>query len=126
MTPEAAMREVLERYKLVRVSDGWSVQTVRDGGYADEYFHGTRAECQAWIDREAFAAGQAKLWQDISTAPRDGTHFLAYEPTGDMYRAAYHSDGYLMSFCGQPVVQPPEPTHWMQPLPTPPAVEGEG
>lgn len=59
-------------------------------------------------------------WQPIETAPRDGTHFLAYEPTGDMYRAAYHSHGYVMAFGGQPVVNPPEPTHWM-PVPASPA-----
>ena len=58
-------------------------------------------------------------WPPIETAPKDGTHFLAYEPTGDMYRAAYNRDGYLRAFCGQPVVETPEPTHW-RPLPTPP------
>ena len=58
-------------------------------------------------------------WQPIETAPKDGTHFLAYEPCGDMYRAAYHQDGYIMAFGGQPVVDTPEPTHWM-PLLEPP------
>lgn len=58
-------------------------------------------------------------WQPIETAPKDGTHFLAYEETGDMYRAAYGRDGKLRNFGGQPVVMPPEPTHWA-PCPTPP------
>ena len=63
-------------------------------------------------------------WREIESAPKDGRHFLAYEDTGDMYRAAFHRDGYLIAFCGQPVVQSPEPTHWM-PLPAPPTKGGE-
>ena len=79
-------------------------------------------------ERPALAAHVMPGWQPIETAPRDGTHFLAYEPTGDMYRAAYHSHGYVMAFGGQPVVKPPEPTHWMlvPPSPTASAAEAEG
>lgn len=61
-------------------------------------------------------------WQGIETAPKDGTHFLAYEDTGDIFRAAYHREGYLMCWGSQPVVQTPEPTHWM-PLPAAPTGE---
>lgn len=63
-------------------------------------------------------------WQPISTAPKDGTHFLAYALNGDMYRAAYHQDGYFISFCGQPAAHDPEPDFW-QPLPSAPQ-EAEG
>lgn len=52
-------------------------------------------------------------WQDISSAPRNGTHFLAVDDCGDACRCAYHSEGYIMSFCGQPVVRPFEPIMWM-------------
>lgn len=70
--------------------------------------------------------GLAHDWQPISTAPRDGTHFLAYE-SGNIYRAFVHPDGYFVSRCGQPVAHQPEPTHW-QPLlsPNPPASTGVG
>lgn len=52
-------------------------------------------------------------WQPIETAPKDGTYFLAYEPSGDMYRAAYNRDGAFSAFCGRSVVYSPEPTHWI-------------
>jgi hypothetical protein len=72
------------------------------------------------------AALRAQEWQPIESIPDEyvntGKHFLAYEATGDMYSAAYHSDGYIVSFCGQYVSVPPEPTHWM-PLPAPPATD---
>lgn len=60
-------------------------------------------------------------WRPIETAPKDGTHFLAYEATGDMFRAAFHREGYLMCFGGQPCVQTPEPDFWMPLPPAPPA-----
>lgn len=69
-------------------------------------------------------AAPADGWQGIDTAPKDGTHFLAYEDTGDIFRAAYHREGYLMCWGSQPVVQTPEPTHWM-PLPAAPTGEGK-
>lgn len=64
-------------------------------------------------------------WLPIETAPRDGTHYLAYWPAGlswshgtmmetwflaDHYESAYES--------GEPGA-PESPTHWM-PLPEPP------
>lgn len=67
----------------------------------------------------------ADQWRDIASAPKDGTHFLPREDTGDTYRAAFHRDGYFMSFCGQPVVCSPTPTHWM-PLPQGPSVDRDG
>ena len=63
--------------------------------------------------------GDVMEWQPIETAPKDGTHFLAYEECGDMYRAAYGAHDTLEAFCGQYVTETPEPTHWM-PLPDAP------
>lgn len=71
------------------------------------------------------SVGGAEGWQPIETAPKDGSHFLAYEPTGDMYRAAYGRDDVLHAFCGQPVVYSPEPTHWM-PVPVSPTPSSSG
>lgn len=61
---------------------------------------------------------------DMENAPRDGTHFLAVDEAGDACRCAYHSEGYLSSFCGQPVVQPFEPIAWRpwEPVPEQEAV----
>jgi hypothetical protein len=76
------------------------------------------------------AAPPVDGWQPIETAPRDGTHFLAVDEAGDACRCAYHAHGYIMSFCGQPVVQPFEPISWMPwlsvPLPQPPNNERTG
>lgn len=63
-------------------------------------------------------------WQDIATAPRDGTPVLAYAPATDPVKwaidlpslicaAAYHDDaGWCVCTCR-------EVTHW-RPLPAPP------
>lgn len=56
-------------------------------------------------------------WRSMESAPRDGTHFLAVDEAGDACRAAFHSEGCLLSFCGQPVVQTFEPILW-QPWPS--------
>lgn len=71
----------------------------------------------------AEARGREAAWQTMDSAPKDGTHFLAYEPTGDMYRAAYGADGTLHSYCGQYVTEPPEPTHWQPAPPSPPSAK---
>jgi hypothetical protein len=57
-------------------------------------------------------------WRSIRTAPEDQL-ILLYE-YGDMYAGKWESiGGYWSSFCGQPVIAEPEPSHWM-PLPDPP------
>lgn len=85
-----------------------------------------RFECGSDVDhvRKIVRAylDAADGWRDIASAPKDGTHFLACDDGGDMYRAAYTEDGYICVFCGQPAAYIPEPTVW-RPLPTPP--EGE-
>lgn len=70
------------------------------------------------------ASGDGReAWRPIESAPRDGSKFLAYEE-GHWYAARYFDPEVLEAYCGQPVVQPPEPTHW-QPLPAPPAAQAE-
>lgn len=57
----------------------------------------------------------------IETAPKDGTHVLCCDDDGAIFRGAYNDEdeGFWSAMCGQPVVYPPEPTHW-RPLPHPP------
>lgn len=60
----------------------------------------------------------SEAWRPIESAPVR-KRVLLYQD-GDIY--AGRRDGkrsYWQSFCGQPVVWTPEPTHWM-PLPNPP------
>lgn len=63
-------------------------------------------------------------WQPIETAP-ESTRILVREGD-DIYAAELYQSPYgarvWSSYCGQPVVYPPEPDHWM-PLPAPPNVE---
>ena len=69
------------------------------------------------------AALRAQEWQDIETAPRDGTRFLGMFQNAETYRvtwwssrqAAQHGNGWVFSQNGLTT-----PTHW-RPLPTPPA-----
>lgn len=57
------------------------------------------------------------MWLKINTAPKDGTRVLLWED--DNVYAGKWEDDCWHSFCGQPVVYTPEPTHW-QPEPLPP------
>lgn len=62
-------------------------------------------------------------WMPIETAPQDDWILAAEARSPDStypaYAARWHSAGYWMVNCGQPVVYPSDPTHWM-PLPSPP------
>lgn len=66
-------------------------------------------------------------WQDIATAPRDGTRILGINDRGQFvieFDADWGSDGWWMVSDGKFDERPlrgSEPTHWM-PLPTPPQV----
>lgn len=64
---------------------------------------------------------RATGWQPIETAPKGkySKNVLLYED-GDYYAGSWNEEyGCWASYCGQPVVWTPEPTHWM-PLPKPP------
>lgn len=71
--------------------------------------------------------GERATWQDISTAPKDGTSVIACRLTSPphveaMYWVPYDNGGgaWHWSFDGDSPNQ--QPTHWM-PLPQPPAQE---
>lgn len=55
------------------------------------------------------------LWQAIDSAP-SYTRILVRDSDGDVYRAAFEPDldgaRIWRAYCGQPVVQPPEPVEW--------------
>lgn len=64
-------------------------------------------------------------WQDIITAPKDGTYVLLFTPSGIVECSYDDFDGWVQSSCrtsydghGE-VFLIDKPTHWM-PLPTPP------
>jgi len=68
-------------------------------------------------------------WQDISTAPKDGTYVIVYqtgvwEPSQTIccWDGSWGDDGWWMCCDGKDPEIPlrgPDPTHW-QPLPPPP------
>lgn len=71
-------------------------------------------------------------WQDIGTAPRDGTEVLAFDPDVGVCAVLFWDEegGWVSSWAGdvtynQILVEPIvcSPTHWM-PLPPPPAEKG--
>lgn len=58
-------------------------------------------------------------WQDIATAPNDGTHIMLFRP--EIQFIGYYggsNSGWRINAQGQPSLWP-LPTHWM-PLPAPP------
>lgn len=67
-------------------------------------------------------------WQDIATAPRDGTRILAYNPVIGVYNTAWNQtrdcteEGFYCGFTKYVGVWYCSPTHWM-PLPEKPNEE---
>ena len=67
---------------------------------------------------------EAQQWQPIETAPRDGTHFLAYQKPSlksdqSCYECWLQKDDYDGDFWQDDCDSEPSPTHWM-PLPKSP------
>jgi len=64
-------------------------------------------------------------WQPIETAPRDGTHYLAYWPgwlgldTPTVTETWFGDGTYESAYESEPPDSPAAPTHWM-PLPSGP------
>jgi len=69
----------------------------------------------------------ADKWQDISTAPRDGTPIIAYWLGPGAKVHPFRADLYAVTYCDEGLWRKPdddddcyaEPTHW-PPLPPPP------
>lgn len=80
---------------------------------------------EAAINEAVQNAGQ---WQDIATAPRDGTAILITRDTRFQSEEGWHvvrwDDDWWQVHCGKfdHPLRGPDPTHWM-PLPSPPAIE---
>jgi hypothetical protein len=89
-----------------------------DNGHAIHVYEGSLAEAiAAWNTR-------ADDWQDIATAPRDGTRFDVWVPAGGGYRVTElraTSQGSLIDKRGCLADLPCWPTHW-RPLPAAPQV----
>ena len=67
-------------------------------------------------------------WQDIATAPKDGTRFLAYQKGDPIQECWWCEDFPEWTGWQNDYDSEPAPTHWM-PLPAPPSLpphEGEG
>lgn len=83
----------------------------------------TDIECKIdWKEIDDTPTAEAQGWQDISTAPKDGTKILTYEPTwtNPVNVAHYGNDkSWWLSNCYEDLGHDLDPTHWM-PLPTPP------
>lgn len=63
-------------------------------------------------------------WLPIESAPKDGTHFLAFQRGGnpDHYECWWHEDWPRSSYWTDVADSEPEPTHW-RPLPNPPTAK---
>ncbi len=113
-----------------REGDDWKARGEAAEAKAEEWRQAqitTSLELATCRDQLSILKGRVE-WRDIKDAPRDGTEFLALDATGAMYRLGWEresaDEGYWIAHCGQPVVEPPSPTHW-QPLPAPPLLEGK-
>lgn len=94
----------------------------------------------SWLHHNApkrLKSASESVWQDIATAPRDGTEILVYREDAGVFTAHYveedahisspmnppEGDFYWFSTCGDDLTGD-MPTHW-QPLPTPPTLSSE-
>lgn len=87
--------------------------------------------------RAVLEAAERAAWNPMGTAPWDGTHILAIDEDGHMFRAAFDAEGECwMTYCGQPAVYSPDPCAWrpipvhpdadpMRPFPVPPEARDE-
>lgn len=88
--------------------------------------HGRNEHCHPEAMEAALdASGLWPVWQDISTAPRDGTNILVWWPLQIHCPVTAHwtdkwADGIGWKFTGWGQVLQTSPTHWF-PLPPPPA-----
>lgn len=57
-----------------------------------------------------------KLWKPAETAPKNGEHFIAYDPRAGLLFTMHYSDGEFLTECEQ---WSGTFTHWM-PLPSAP------
>ena len=64
-------------------------------------------------------------WRPIETAPKDGTHILAYERRGGPREMWFKIDMHYSAYWQDEFDSEPTPTHWMPlVLPSPPSVSG--
>jgi hypothetical protein len=84
----------------------------------------TSIDYTSWDINEAGSIEMTE-WQPIETAPRDGTHFLAYWTSSevDAHLKQYHVCHYSYGVLWPSWIKDNDmPTHWM-PLPPPPKTE---
>lgn len=125
------MNEIMEQVKLT-ITKGVSPWAIRKRGLNPKYqrtvcpfcqgqfveWAGHYATCEALeVVTHAVTATMSK-WQDIMTAPKDGTNILFYTPNYGVWYGHYDPAprGYSLSY---PCADAVNITHWM-PLPRPP------
>ena len=89
--------------------------------YASGHKEARHAAAEIALEADRMLASQQ--WQDISTAPKDGTKFIAFEETRSecrIYECCWHDEFSLgHAYWLDDYDSEPDPTHWM-PLPEPP------
>ena len=110
-----------EQIWIVEVEESISRQEFSElfAGYCADDLDGY-AECYETKAVEYIRADLAPQWQDIATAPKDGTFILAFGNGVAIHNCHYiaewsEGDGWICSYSDVDVT----PSHWM-PLPTPP------
>lgn len=120
------MTDKLERPDLEQRAREMLAAEYAAGGFTDFYAaeDSYLAQCAKRTITKALASVPDRQWQDIETAPKDGTRILAiwrYRPEDPHAGSASHE---VVRWCGwwdsSDGLTRPEPTHWM-PLPPPPA-----